>query len=151
MIGDANVRRGSKVQKRLKTNAGRFNGCPSALASRHLFCVRVKAMHSADLLKRLIVLTMFLMASLAEARIDRSASEVRAFRHDNPCPATHRRLGACPGWQVDHTVPLCAGGVDKRTNMSWLSTDDHKWKTFVDVRECRKLKRLALQPASEPK
>ncbi len=77
----------------------------------------------------------------------RSREQVRAFRADNPCPATGRRSGACPGWQVDHNVPLCAGGLDKPENMHWLATDDHAFKTRVDVRECRKLRRLANTPA----
>ena len=101
------------------------------------------------MLKQILVIAFVLSGASAEARIDRSAAEVRAFRLDNPCPLTGRSRGACPGWQMDHTVPLCAGGEDKRTNMFWLSTDDHKWKTFVDVRECRKLKRLANEPARE--
>lgn len=84
----------------------------------------------------------------AEARIPRSQAEVQAYRAENPCPSTGRRRGACPGYQVDHTVPLCAGGPDHRTNMFWLAVDDHRWKTFVDVRECRKLRGMANRPAS---
>lgn len=68
----------------------------------------------------------------------RSPSEVRAFKTDHPCPATNRTRGPCPGWQVDHVIPLCAGGVDKPENMQWITVEDHRWKTFVDVRECRK-------------
>lgn len=37
-------------------------------------------------------------------------------------------------------VPLCAGGADSPLNMQWLAVDDHRWKTFVDVRQCRKLR-----------
>lgn len=33
--------------------------------------------------------------------------------------------------------------------MQWLSDQDHRWKTFIDVRECRKLRRLANTPAIE--
>lgn len=74
----------------------------------------------------------------ADARIPRDAAQIRAFRAENPCPATGLRRGACPGWDVDHIVPLCAGGADHPSNLQWLSKEDHKWKTFVDVRECRK-------------
>ena len=81
------------------------------------------------------------------SRIERSAPEVRAFRNEHPCPVSGRKRGACPGWQVDHAVPLCAGGEDKASNMQWLSVEDHRWKTFVDARECRKLRRLAITPA----
>lgn len=89
--------------------------------------------------------TIFLAAllTLPAAAIERSQAEVRAFRADHPCPATGRVRGACPGHQVDHARPLCAGGLDHRSNMQWLSIEDHRWKTFVDVRECRKMVRAA--------
>lgn len=74
----------------------------------------------------------------ADARIHRDRSEVRAFQKAKPCPATGLSRGRCDGWQVDHITPLCAGGADHRSNMQWLAVDDHKWKTFLDVRACRK-------------
>lgn len=79
--------------------------------------------------------------------IERSQAEVRAFRAENPCPATGRRSGPCKGWAVDHIRPLCAGGLDKPSNMQWIEDPDHRFKTLVDVRECRKLKKLANTPA----
>lgn len=79
--------------------------------------------------------------------IERSAAEVLAFRRHNPCPANGLRRGACPGWQVDHTRALCMGGEDKAGNMKWLTVEDHRFKTFTDVRECRKLRALANTPA----
>jgi hypothetical protein len=57
---------------------------------------------------------------------------VRAFRAVQPCPATGLHRGACPGWHVDHIEPLCAGGAE------WITVQDHRFKTFVDVRECRR-------------
>ena len=66
----------------------------------------------------------------------RSAAQVYRFKQMEPCPATGQSKGPCPGWQVDHIIPLCAGGDDKLWNMQWLSVDDHRFKTFVDVREC---------------
>jgi hypothetical protein len=86
------------------------------------------------------------LPALAEP-IDRSQAEVRAFRAENPCPATGRRSGPCKGWAVDHVKPLCAGGEDKPANMQWIRDADHRFKTLVDVRECRKLKKLAETPA----
>lgn len=70
----------------------------------------------------------------------RSPSEVRSFRAEHSCPATGYARGACPGWEVDHIRPLCAGGEDKPGNMQWIRKDDHRFKTLVDVRECRKMK-----------
>lgn len=92
------------------------------------------------------LLILLVITSLdATARIDRDRAQVRAFRAENHCPATGRTRGACPGYHVDHITPLCAGGADKKENLQWLSKEDHRWKTFVDVRECRKLR--ALRPA----
>lgn len=96
----------------------------------------------------------FAIASVITPVVDaqpilRSQAEVRAFRADNPCPVTGRRSGTCPGWAVDHIRPLCAGGEDNPTNMQWIATPDHRFKTLVDVRECRKLRRLASTPARE--
>lgn len=71
----------------------------------------------------------------------RSAAEVAAFKRSNPCPANGLRRGGCPGHQVDHIRPLCAGGEDKPSNMQWITTGDHRFKTFVDVRECMKRQR----------
>lgn len=92
-------------------------------------------------------LAMAMLAPSVEARIERDRAQVRAFRADHPCPATGRTRGACPGHHVDHIVPLCAGGADRPENMQWISKEDHRWKTFVDVRECRKMERAASQPA----
>ena len=82
---------------------------------------------------------------LAGSRIPRDRAEVRAFRAEHPCPATGRTRGSCPGWEVDHTQALCAGGLDHRSNLQWLSKEDHRFKTLVDVRECRKARRAGRQ------
>ena len=83
----------------------------------------------------------FLLPGLAEARIPRDRAQVREFRNANPCPATGLKRGACQNFEVDHVIPLCAGGSDSPANMQWISKEDHRWKTFIDVRECRKAHR----------
>lgn len=88
-----------------------------------------------------------LAATPAEAQIKRDRAQVRAFRAENPCPATGRTRGACPGYHVDHITPLCAGGADRPDNMQWITREDHRFKTLVDVKECRKLERAARRPA----
>lgn len=88
----------------------------------------------------LLCLAVALLAAPAEAQIKRDRSQVRAFRAENPCPATGRTRGACPGWHVDHIIALCAGGADKKENLQWLSKEDHRFKTLVDVKECRKMR-----------
>lgn len=68
---------------------------------------------------------------------ERSRSKRAEFMRMNPCPATGKTTGACPGWQVDHHTPLCIGGKDEPANMRWMTVEDHKVKTKSDVRICR--------------
>lgn len=51
----------------------------------------------------------------------RSGREKRIFRDSNPCPSTGKTRGSCPGYHVDHRVPLSCGGADKAYNMQWLT------------------------------
>lgn len=78
------------------------------------------------------------MALAAATAAARDRSQVRAFRAEHPCPATGQTRGVCPGYHVDHVIPLCAGGPDHHSNMQWITVEDHRFKTFVDVRECRR-------------
>ena len=54
----------------------------------------------------LICLAAALSAPPAEAQIKRDRAQVRAFRAENPCPATGRTRGACPNFQVDHRFDI---------------------------------------------
>ena len=56
----------------------------------------------------------------ADGSIKRSAAVLRAFRIAHPCPATGQVAGACPGWSVNHTIPLACGGCDSVSNMDWM-------------------------------
>jgi 5-methylcytosine-specific restriction endonuclease McrA len=84
-----------------------------------------------------------LLPLLATARIERSAAEVLAFKRENRCPATGKPELRCENHQVDHVIPLCAGGSDTRDNMQYLSIQEHRWKTRTDVRVCRQLRKEA--------
>lgn len=96
------------------------------------------------------LLLLALIATNAHAisgeRIHRSRAEVLGFRSANACPSTGAFGQRCTGYEVDHSIALCMGGLDLRANMAWLSVQDHRFKTFVDVRECRKLARMAATP-----
>lgn len=86
------------------------------------------------------LLASFLLAVLPAptfAKQPRSTVERHAFVKKVACPATGKHRLPCPGWQIDHIEPLCAGGADHRSNMQWLTIEDHKAKTKVDVRTCR--------------
>ena len=87
------------------------------------------------------LLLVLLLCGSSHARIQRSHAEVRKFVGIEACPATGTHKLPCPGWEVDHITPLCAGGEDRYWNMQWLSKEDHKFKTRVDVRECRRMRR----------
>jgi hypothetical protein len=67
-------------------------------------------------------------ARAANGEIARSPAARRAFQASHPCPATGRVSGACPGYVVDHVVPLKRGGADDPGNMQWQSAAAAKAK-----------------------
>lgn len=62
----------------------------------------------------------------ANGTIVRSSRVYWAFRRLYPCPATGLRTGACPGWSVNHDLPLACGGCDSVSNSSWMRNDVKK-------------------------
>jgi len=57
-----------------------------------------------------------------DGKIHRSTIVLSDFRRIHPCPSTAKQ-GSCPGWQIDHVIPLACGGCDTITNLQWLPTD----------------------------
>ena len=53
-------------------------------------------------------------------RQERSYTTKAAFRKIHACPSTGKYVGACPGWQVDHVIPLASCGCDVVENLQWL-------------------------------
>lgn len=84
----------------------------------------------------LVIVTSTMLACSAFAT-DRSKAVRAEFQRANPCPSTGATRGACPGYQADHRIAICAGGADRAGNLQWLTIDDHKRKTKRDVMECR--------------
>jgi len=72
----------------------------------------------------------------ADARIQRSAAEVLAFKRHNPCPSTQLRRGACPGHVIDHMWPLACGGEDHPRNMQWQTVQEAKDKDKWERKMC---------------
>lgn len=66
------------------------------------------------------------------AHTARSTSQREAFQRSHPCPSTGRTSGACPGYVVDHVVPLKRGGADSPSNMRWQTTEAAKAKDRVE-------------------
>jgi len=68
--------------------------------------------------------------------IKRSAYQVLLFKHAHPCPANGAVKGRCPGYIVDHIVPLCACGADKPANMQWQTLAESRAKDRLENQQC---------------
>lgn len=77
------------------------------------------------------------LLALSAAAAPRSPTLRAEFQRLNPCPATGKPRGACPGYQVDHREALICGGRDDLGNLQWLTVAEHKAKTRVEVKLCR--------------
>lgn len=94
-------------------------------------------------MKRAVLALLLTIASTAHAD-DRHASTVSAFRKLYPCPLTGKAQRTCPGYVVDHVIPLCAGGPDAVENMAFQTVAASYKKDVLERAICR---RLALCPA----
>lgn len=66
----------------------------------------------------------------------RSRAQRSAFARAHPCPATGRPAGACPGYVVDHVIPLACGGADLPLNMQWQTVAEGKAKDRWERKAC---------------
>lgn len=66
----------------------------------------------------------------------RSRAAVAQFKKLHPCPATGKSLGSCPGWIIDHVIPLACGGPDAPANMQWQTYADAKAKDKWERKGC---------------
>lgn len=85
-------------------------------------------------------LAAILLALVALSAQARDPAQVRAFRATHPCPATGKTAGTCPGWVVDHGVPLCASGADAPWNMHWQTLAESRLKDAQERALCARLK-----------
>ncbi len=60
--------------------------------------------------------------------IQRSLEAKKAFKKMQPCPSTSKPFGACPGYIIDHVIPLKRGGIDAPSNMQWQTVEESKEK-----------------------
>jgi hypothetical protein len=84
-----------------------------------------------------LALPLFPAARTYSTRTPRSASAKAAFKRMQHCPATGKAQGACPGYVIDHIVPLACGGDDHPSNMQWQTTRQAKAKDRVERKGCR--------------
>jgi hypothetical protein len=68
----------------------------------------------------------------ANGLIKRDPAARREFQRQHPCPATGKTSGACPGYVVDHIVPLKRGGADKPENMQWQTKEAARAKDRIE-------------------
>ena len=77
-------------------------------------------------------------ATSTDARTHRNHQAIAEFKKLQPCPASGNRFGKCPGYDIDHKIPLKCGGDDDPANMQWLTKDEHKAKTAREAKLCRR-------------
>lgn len=85
-------------------------------------------------------LTASLSVTTEHETFARSRAVRAEFQRLNPCPANGRQRGPCPGWEADHIEALVCGGRDDVANMQWLTVQEHRQKTRVEVKLCRRRK-----------
>lgn len=90
---------------------------------------------------RLALLLAALLIPPADAAEKRSSTVRAAFVRQNPCPAGAHDKGRCPGYVVDHRVPLACGGPDRIENLQWLTVAEAREKDRIALRECRARRR----------
>lgn len=56
----------------------------------------------------------------ADGTTKRSTKVINAFKRLYACPSTGLHKGPCPGWAIDHVVPIACSGADAVYNMQWL-------------------------------
>lgn len=83
---------------------------------------------------------LILLAITSAQAAPRSRAAAHDFQRQHPCPATASARGPCPGYVIDHLVPLCAGGADMPSNMQWQTAADAKVKDRAEVAQCRRVR-----------
>lgn len=56
----------------------------------------------------------------AKGFVVRSEAAKKQFAKWWPCPTTGEAVPECPGWSIDHVIPLAVCGADVPANMQWL-------------------------------
>ena len=92
-------------------------------------------LHCTPLVRVLVCCGLFATAS-ADANTRRSHKVIAEFKRAQPCPATGQPRGRCPGYVIDHVIPICAGGPDAVTNLQWQTVADGKAKDRLEAAQC---------------
>lgn len=92
-----------------------------------------------SLLVALILTALFVGDALAVG--NRSRAVKRAFAKEHPCPTTEKSIPSCPGYVIDHKIPLCAGGPDAVSNMQWQTLAESYRKDASEREYCACVKK----------
>lgn len=87
-----------------------------------------------------IILALVLTLPTNTIAAERSYMAKKRFKLANPCPATGKTHGKCPGYVMDHIKPLCAGGSDTPHNLQWQTKAESYKKDKLERALCRTLK-----------
>jgi hypothetical protein len=87
-----------------------------------------------------IAVAALLCGAIAAEAASPSHSAKADFQRATPCPANDARRGRCPGYVIDHIIPLCAGGADTPANMQWQTIADARRKDAEEATLCRSLR-----------
>lgn len=99
-------------------------------------------------MRPIIALMVLFAASQSVWALPRSYAAKAEFKRLNPCPATAKKRGPCPGWEIDHVIPLKCKGDDLPANMQWLTVADHKEKTRREAPLCLTPRAESMKPLS---
>lgn len=81
-------------------------------------------------LKHRINVTHCCVARDNHGRIRRSRAVLHAFAREHACPSTGKPRLPCPGWRIDHIIPLKRCGPDTLPNLQWLTIEAWKAKSL---------------------
>lgn len=81
-----------------------------------------------------------------DGTIKRSSTVLTAFKKIHPCPATGLTTGACPGWSMNHVIPLACGGCDSVSNLAWLPVQIKSCSSWWCVDRYERKVYASLQP-----
>lgn len=90
---------------------------------------------------RAVLLAFLLLSISAHAR---DSAQRAQFAKTVPCPATGKTSGKCPGYVVDHAIPLCMGGADAPINMRWQEYRESLRKDKTERAMCAWLRKQGI-------
>jgi predicted phage terminase large subunit-like protein len=96
-------------------------------------------MAAFTMLKRALITTLagvLIMAPAEAGKTPRSSSARTAFVHLKACPSTGANKLPCPGYVIDHIIPLACAGADRPENMQWQTKAEAKEKDRWERRQC---------------